>query len=58
MLTRERLRDLALHASSTEVAFLYGRLHAQEEARSAESHEHFASAWHAAGRRSLHRWLR
>src|SRR3712207_9218803 len=33
VLTRDRLRDLALHAPSTEVAFLYGRLHAQEEAR-------------------------
>ena len=33
VLTRERLHALALHASSTEVAFLYGRLHAQEEAR-------------------------
>jgi CHAD domain-containing protein len=58
VLTRERLRDLALHASSTEAAFLYGRLHAQEEARSAESHEHFTAAWQAAGRKSLHRWLR
>jgi CHAD domain-containing protein len=58
VLTQERLRDLALHASSTEVAFLYGRLHAQEEARSAQSHEHFAAAWEAAGRKTFHRWLR
>lgn len=57
VLTRERLRDLAVHASSTEVAFLYGRLHAQEEVRSAQSHEHFAAAWKTAGRKSLHRWL-
>jgi CHAD domain-containing protein len=58
VLTRERLRDLAVHASSTDEAFLYGRLHAQEEARSAQSHQHFAAAWKAAGRKSLHRWLR
>ena len=58
VLTRDRLRDLALHAPSTEVAFLYGRLHAQEEARSAQSHEHFTTAWKAAGRKSLQRWLR
>jgi CHAD domain-containing protein len=58
VLTRDRLHSLALHASSTEVAFLYGRLHAQEEARSTASHEHFASAWKAAGRKRLHRWLR
>ncbi|MGY1669190.1 CYTH and CHAD domain-containing protein [Geodermatophilus sp. SYSU D00710] len=57
VLTRDRLRDLALHAPSTEVAFLYGRLHAQEEARGAQSHEHFATAWRAARRKSLHRWL-
>jgi hypothetical protein len=40
------------------VASLYGRLHAQEEARGAQSHEHFAAAWKAARRQSLHRWLR
>ena len=32
VLTRERLRDLARHTSSTDAAFLYGRLHALEEA--------------------------
>ncbi|MGY1810103.1 CHAD domain-containing protein [Blastococcus sp. SYSU D00669] len=58
VLTRDRLHDLAVNASSTEVAFLYGRLHAQEEARGVQSHEHFAAAWGAAGRKSLHRWLR
>jgi CHAD domain-containing protein len=57
VLTRERLRDLALHASSTEVAFLYGRLHALEEVHGQESQEHFDAAWKAAGRTSLHRWL-
>ena len=57
VLTRERLRDLALHASSTEVAFLYGRLHALEEAHGQQSQEHFDAAWKAAGRKSLHRWL-
>ena len=32
VLTRERLRDLARHTTSTDAAFLYGRLHALEEA--------------------------
>src|SRR4051812_1288127 len=58
VLTRERLRELALDAPSTEVAFLYGRLHAQEEVRTAASHEHVVAAWKAAGRKRLHRWLR
>ena len=58
VLTRERLRDLALNTPSTAAAFLYGRLHALEEARSEESRHHFDDAWKAAGRKSLHRWLR
>ena len=58
VLTRERLRDLALHTSSTGAAFLYGRLHALEETRAQESQQHFDQAWMAAGRKSLHRWLR
>jgi CHAD domain-containing protein len=58
VLTRERLHHLAMHTSSSEVAFLYGRLHAQEEALSAQSQEHFAAAWEAAGRKRPHRWLR
>jgi CHAD domain-containing protein len=57
VLTRERLRDLAVHAPSTEVAFLYGRLHAQEEVRGQESHERFDAAWKDAGRKRLHRWM-
>jgi CHAD domain-containing protein len=58
VLTRERLRDLALTSSSTGAAFLYGRLHALEEARAEQSQHHFDDAWKAAGRKSLHRWLR
>lgn len=58
VLTRERLRDLARHTSSTEVAFLYGRLHAREEARAAQIEDQFDDAWQAARRKSLHRWLR
>ncbi|MBB3082725.1 CYTH and CHAD domain-containing protein [Geodermatophilus sabuli] len=58
VLTRERLRDLALTTSSTRAAFLYGRLHALEEARAEQSQQHFDNAWKAAGRKSLHRWLR
>jgi CHAD domain-containing protein len=58
LLTRERLHALALHATSTEVAFLYGRLHAREEGRAGEIRERFDAAWKAAGRTSVHRWLR
>ena len=57
-LTRERLHALALHAPSTEVAFLYGRLHAQEEARAQHTQQRFDAAWKAAGRKSVRRWLR
>jgi CHAD domain-containing protein len=58
VLTRERLRDLALTTSSTGAAFLYGRLHALEEARAQQSQQRFDDAWKAAGRKGLHRWLR
>jgi CHAD domain-containing protein len=58
VLTRERLLELALHTSSTSAAFLYGRLHALEGARAELSQQHFAAAWKAAGRKSVHRWLR
>ena len=58
VLTQHRLRDLALHTSSPEIAFLYGRLHALEEARTEQSQRHFDTAWKAAGRKSVHRWLR
>jgi CHAD domain-containing protein len=58
VLTRERLRDLARHTSSTDAAFLYGRLHALEEVGAGESQRHFDAAWKAARRKSLHRWLR
>lgn len=58
LLTRERLHALALRSTSSEVAFLYGRLHAREESRAGEMQQHFDKAWKAAGRTSLHRWLR
>jgi CHAD domain-containing protein len=58
VLTRERLRELALHTPSTAAAFLYGRLHALEEARAEQSQHRFDSAWKTAGHKSLHRWLR
>jgi CHAD domain-containing protein len=58
VLARERLRDLARHTSSIDAAFLYGRLHALEEAGERQSQRHFDAAWKAAGRKSLHRWLR
>lgn len=58
VLTRQRLRELARHTTSTDAAFLYGRLHALEEARQEQSKEHFDAAWKAAGRKSMRRWLR
>ena len=58
VLTRERLRTLGLSATSVEVAFLYGRLHALEEARAEQFRDRFDQAWEAAGRKSLHRWTR
>ena len=58
VLTRQRLRELAAVTDSTEAAFLFGRLHALEEAR-AEGVEHrFDEAWKAARRKSLRRWTR
>jgi len=58
VLTRQRLQELAHGTSSTEAAFLYGRLHALEEAHAEQSQQHFDDAWKNAGRKSLHRWLR
>ena len=58
VLTRERLRELALHTSSTRAAFLYGRLHALEESKTQQVQHHFDLAWKRAGRKSVHRWLR
>jgi CHAD domain-containing protein len=58
VLTRERLRELARHTTSTDAAFLYGRLHALEEARTLGSQQHVDAAWKKAGRKSLRRWMR
>jgi CHAD domain-containing protein len=58
LLTRERLHALARSTSSTEVAFLCGRLHAREDTRLQESQDHFEAAWKAAGRASVLGWLR
>src|SRR3954447_8029697 len=58
VLARERLLDAARHTPSTDAAFLYGRLHALEEARGRQSQQHFDAAWKTARRKSLHRWLR
>jgi CHAD domain-containing protein len=58
VLTRERLRELAEHTSSTRAAFLYGRLHVLEESRAEQTEQRFEKAWKKAGRKSVHRWLR
>ncbi|WP_431838249.1 CHAD domain-containing protein [Cellulomonas sp. Y8] len=57
VVTRARLRDLARHPPSTEVAFLYGRLHALEEARGRETERAARGVAHAADKRKLRRWL-
>ena len=58
VLTRERLRDLARHTSSTDAAFLYGRLHALEEAAAGQSSGTSTRRGRPRGARRLHRWLR
>jgi CHAD domain-containing protein len=58
ILTRERLTQLARRTPSTAAAFLYGRLHALEGARAELSKKHVVTAWKAARRKSVHRWLR
>jgi CHAD domain-containing protein len=57
VVTRGRLRDLARHAPSTDVAFLYGRLHALEEARGRAAEDQVRDAWRAARKPRLRRWL-
>lgn len=57
VLARQRLRDLARDATP-EVAFVYGRLHAQEEARAVTGEAGLDEAWRAATKGRLHRWLR
>lgn len=57
VVARERLRDLARHAPSTDVAFLYGRLHALEEARGRAAEDEVRDAWKAARGAKLRRWL-
>lgn len=57
VLAQERLRELARDTPSTEAAFLYGRLHALEEARAGRTRKRVDAAWKAARRSSLHRWL-
>lgn len=57
VVTRGRLRELAQHAPSTDVAFLYGRLHALEEARGRAAEDQVRDAWRAARRPKLRRWL-
>ncbi|MCF6514051.1 CYTH and CHAD domain-containing protein [Blastococcus sp. MG754427] len=58
VLTRQRLRELAATTPSTGAAFLYGRLHALEEARGAGHRRRLADAWKAARRTSVRRWTR
>jgi CHAD domain-containing protein len=58
VLARDRLRELAGQTPSTDAAFLYGRLYALEQGRAGRSRRHVDTAWEAAGRSSLHRWLR
>ncbi|NHT16695.1 CYTH and CHAD domain-containing protein [Cellulomonas sp. IC4_254] len=57
VVVRARLRDLARHAPSTEVAFLYGRLHALEEARGRDTAQAARAVSSAATATKLRRWL-
>lgn len=58
VVTRARLRELARTAPGVEVAFLYGRLHALEEARGREAERAAQDAGVAARKPRLRRWLR
>ncbi|GIG35211.1 CYTH and CHAD domain-containing protein [Cellulomonas pakistanensis] len=57
VVARARLRELARTAPSSEVAFLYGRLHALEEARARESERAARAVAKVAGKPKLRRWL-
>ncbi|NKY10822.1 CHAD domain-containing protein, partial [Cellulomonas hominis] len=57
VVARARLRELARVAPDTGVAFLYGRLHAAEEARGREAERGVRAAARAARGRKLRRWF-
>lgn len=57
VVARARLRELARVAPDTGVAFLYGRLHAAEEARGREAERGVRPAARAARGRKLRRWF-
>lgn len=57
VVARDRLRELARVAPDTGVAFLYGRLHAAEEARGREAERGVRSVARRARRRRLRRWF-
>ena len=53
---RERLEGLARGDSTPGAGFVYGRLHAQEEARGDRAVERFRSAWEASAKRERRGW--
>jgi CHAD domain-containing protein len=55
--TRQRLHELATVAPTNEAAFVYGRLHAIEEARAENAADAVREAWAKARRRRLRDWL-
>jgi CHAD domain-containing protein len=54
---RERLEDLARSETSTAAAFVYGRLHANEERRGELAVERFEDAWRKSTTKSLRTWF-
>lgn len=55
--TGERVEDLASRTPRPDAAFEYGRLHALEETRALRARDDAESAWSAARRKRLRRWL-
>jgi CHAD domain-containing protein len=54
---RARIAELAATEPTPAAAFVYGRLHAQEERRAELSVERFEAAWRQGSKKSLRRWM-
>lgn len=59
VVTLHGIRSLAAKAQRHgESAFVYGRLHAREQARAAEAEKDFAAAWERLAGKGMRRWLK
>lgn len=56
LVIRERLQELARGDSTPGAGFVYGRLHAQEEARGDRAVDRFRSAWEASAKKVWRGW--